>query len=178
MASLILALFALAQADVPLNVASFGSGGGGVAFVPLPTGLRPYMTLQYPQHGHIFRRTSDIVVAATIGNFTMPRDGSLMGFLNGCASCLFLQIYCDINAIPSYEIGPIEKAPEGHEPVVRLHLSLGELAEGRCALGSSFCIAFSSIVYAASNIYDSRVVGMTCSSTCWTPRQLKSMEPE
>jgi hypothetical protein len=63
--------------------AVLGSGGGGVAFELLATGLRPYMTLQYPQHGHVFRRTTDIVVAVTVGNFTMPRDGALAGFLNG-----------------------------------------------------------------------------------------------
>ena len=133
-ASLILAIFALAKAASPHNAASFGTGGGGVAFLPLQTGLRPYMTLQYPQHDHVFRRTSDIVVAVTIGNFTMPRDGSLMGFLNGYALRMCLLHYRKSNFCLSYEIGPIEKAPEGHEPVVRLHLSLGELAEGRCAL--------------------------------------------
>jgi hypothetical protein len=79
---LIVALFSVANANVPIG--SSTSGGGGVAFSPLPSGPRPYMTLQYPQHGHVFRRTTDIVVAVTVGNFTMPRDGSLMGFLNGC----------------------------------------------------------------------------------------------
>jgi hypothetical protein len=73
----------MVNADVPVGSVNLGNGGGGVAFAPLPSGLRPYMTLQYPQHGHIFRRTIDIVVAVTVGNFTMPREGSLMGFLNG-----------------------------------------------------------------------------------------------
>ncbi len=80
---LVAALIPIVNADAPLGTATLGSGGGGVAFAPLPSGSRPYMTLQYPQHGHIFRRTIDIVVAVTVGNFTMPHDGSLMGFLNG-----------------------------------------------------------------------------------------------
>jgi hypothetical protein len=81
---LFVALFSSVQADVPGGT-SAAMGGGGVAFSLSPSGSRPYMTLQYPQHGHIFRRTIDIVVAVTVGNFTMPGDGSLMGFLNGCA---------------------------------------------------------------------------------------------
>ena len=81
---LIIAVFSFAKsAAAQQRSAVLGSGGGGVAFELLPTGLRPYMTLQYPQHGHVFRRTTDIVVAVTVGNFTMPRDGALAGFLNG-----------------------------------------------------------------------------------------------
>ena len=85
---LFLALSFPFEAYAVADFAPLGSGGGGVAFAALPTGLRPYMTLQFPEHGHIFRRTTDIVVAATIGNFTMPRDGYLMGFLNGCGAAL------------------------------------------------------------------------------------------
>jgi hypothetical protein len=80
---LFLAACSLLKAGAAADAFALGDGGGGVAYAPLPTGLRPYMTLQYPQHGHIFRRTTDIVVAVTVGNFTMPRDGSLMGFLSG-----------------------------------------------------------------------------------------------
>jgi hypothetical protein len=80
---LFFAAFSLLNAGASADKFALGDGGGGVAYASLPMGLRPYMTLQYPQHGHIFRRTTDIVVAVTVGNFTMPRDGSLMGFLNG-----------------------------------------------------------------------------------------------
>jgi hypothetical protein len=80
---LLVAVLSSANSAATPRSAVLGSGGGGVAFELLPTGLRPYMTLQYPQHGHVFRRTTDIVVAVTVGNFTMPRDGALAGFLNG-----------------------------------------------------------------------------------------------
>ena len=119
---LFLAVFAQVIAYAAADTAVVG-GGAGVA-------LAPYMSLQYPQHGHIFRRTTDIVLAVTVGNFTMPRDGCLMGFLNGCGVlCVYER--AAHRRHNRYEIGPIDKAPEGHEPVVRLHLSLGELAEGR-----------------------------------------------